>query len=281
MRQLPIWPFQNAFRPENEFRRIVWRKCGRCRRWPRPICAGDRRRRIDPHPGGLLWGIWLQTGVWKSSDTFAPNLFGATSPFIFEGPLTRTVEDAALILSVLAGYDPRDPYALDEAWNWQPGHETSLNGWRIAYARNFGDFPVSAEVAVGRSIGAVTAFEEAGARVDRIDLDFRHSHLELSDIWCRLISVGNLRILEHLQSQGIDLLGDHAEDLPPQLREWLDRGRLITATEYLRDQEIRSRVYEAIQSVFTNYRLLVTPTLACAAVPNAEDGNTIGPDVSE
>ncbi len=205
-----------------------------------------------------------------------PNLFGATSPFIFEGPLTRTVEDAALILSVLAGYDPRDPYALDEAWSWQRGDKSSISGWRIAYARNFGDFPVSAEVGsvIDRS---VMAFEEAGARVDRIDLDLCHSHRELSDVWCRLISVGNLRILENLKLKGIDLLGDHTEDLPPELREWLDRGRLIMASEYLRDQEIRSRVYEAIQSVFTNHRLLITPTLGCAAVPNAEDGNTIGP----
>ena len=207
-----------------------------------------------------------------------PNLFGATAPFIFEGPLTRTVEDAALILGVLAGYDPRDPYALDEAWNWQREETSSISGWRIAYARNFGDFPVSAEVesVIDRS---VMAFEEAGARVDRIDLDLCHSHQELSDVWCRLISVGNLRILENLQLKGIDLLGDHAEDLPPQLLEWLDRGRSITASDYLRDQEIRSRVYEAIQGVFTSYDLLVTPTLACAAVANAEDGNTIGPDL--
>ncbi len=204
-----------------------------------------------------------------------PNLFGATSPFVFEGPLTRTVKDAGLILNVLAGYDPRDPYALDETWNWQC-QDKGLSGWPIAYARHFGDFPVSTEV---KSVidRFVTAFEEAGARVDRIDLDLCHSHLELSDLWCRLISVANLRILENLKSNGIDLLRDHAEDLPPEFREWLDRGRLISTNEYLRDQEIRSQVYEAIQSVFTNYRLLVTPTLACAAVPNAQDGNTIGP----
>src|SRR5258708_1049940 len=36
----------------------------------------------------------------------------------------------------------------------------------------------------------------------------------------------------------------------------------------------------SIQSVFTNYRLVVTPTLTCAAVPSAEDGNTIGPDLA-
>jgi amidase len=206
-----------------------------------------------------------------------PNAFGATSPFIFEGPLTRTVEDAALILGVLAGYDPRDPYALDETWSWRREDHSTISGWRIAYARKFGDFPVSAEVESVIS-HSLTAFEEAGARVEQIDLDLGHSQQELSDIWCRLISVGNIRILQNLQAKGIDLLGDHAEDLPEELREWVERGQLIAASEYLRDQEIRSRVYEAIQGVFANYRLLVTPTLACAGVPNAKDGNTIGPN---
>jgi amidase/aspartyl-tRNA(Asn)/glutamyl-tRNA(Gln) amidotransferase subunit A len=44
-----------------------------------------------------------------------PNAFGAAdSPFIFEGPITRTVEDAAIALNVLAGYDTRDPFSLTD-----------------------------------------------------------------------------------------------------------------------------------------------------------------------
>src|SRR5262245_62312068 len=39
-----------------------------------------------------------------------PNAFGGTAPFLFEGPITRTVEDSALAMSALAGYDSRDPY---------------------------------------------------------------------------------------------------------------------------------------------------------------------------
>jgi amidase len=206
-----------------------------------------------------------------------PNAFGATSPFIFEGPLTRTVDDAALIMNVLAGYDPRDPYALDEAWSWQREEKLSLSGWRIAYARSFGDFPVSVEVktVIDRS---VTAFEEAGAHVDQVDLDLGQSQQALSDLWCRLISILNIRGLEGFQAKGIDLLRDHTGDLPPQFLEWIARGRGITVSEYQRDQEVRSRVYQAIQGVLTNYRLLVTPTLACVGLPNATDGNTVGPD---
>ena len=43
-----------------------------------------------------------------------PNAFAGTDPFVAEGPITRTVEDAALVLSALAGYDSRDPYALPD-----------------------------------------------------------------------------------------------------------------------------------------------------------------------
>ena len=62
-----------------------------------------------------------------------PNAFGGTRPFIFEGPITRTVEDAALALNALAGYHPGDPYSLDETprlhggdARFHPRHEDRL-----------------------------------------------------------------------------------------------------------------------------------------------------------
>jgi amidase len=42
-----------------------------------------------------------------------PNAFAGVNPFLFEGPITRTVEDAALALDALAGHDSRDPFSLD------------------------------------------------------------------------------------------------------------------------------------------------------------------------
>src|SRR5215203_4025392 len=43
-----------------------------------------------------------------------PNAFSGLNPFLFEGPITRTVADAALALTALAGFDSRDPMSLDE-----------------------------------------------------------------------------------------------------------------------------------------------------------------------
>ena len=51
----------------------------------------------------------------------------------------------------------------------------------------------------------------------------------------------------------------------------------MTALDLSRDQQARAEIYDAIQRVLDDHQLLVTPTLACLPVDNAEDGNTVGP----
>ncbi len=51
----------------------------------------------------------------------------------------------------------------------------------------------------------------------------------------------------------------------------------MTLNDLARDQWVRSQVYDAFQSVFANYDLIVTPTLAAMPVKNRDDGNTVGP----
>jgi amidase len=51
----------------------------------------------------------------------------------------------------------------------------------------------------------------------------------------------------------------------------------MTALDLSRDQQTRSEIDDAIQRVLDDYNLLVTPTLACLPVDNADDGNTVGP----
>src|SRR5262249_14447943 len=76
---------------------------------------------------------------------------------------------------------------------------------------------------------------------------------------------------------GLDIPGDHADDLPPEFRTWLELGYRLTLRDFLNDQAARTEVYDAIQGVLNTYDLLVTPTLACTAVKNTDDGNTKGP----
>jgi amidase/aspartyl-tRNA(Asn)/glutamyl-tRNA(Gln) amidotransferase subunit A len=212
--------------------------------------------------------------------TARPNAFGSLNPFLFEGALTRTVDDAALALDVLTGYDDRDPFALDDPTTFAGATRRSVRGWRIAYSPDFGVYPVDRRVAavVDR---AVRAFEEAGAVVEQVDMGLDLDQRELSDLWCRLITPLNIEGLEGLKAQGLDVLGEHRDDFPPEYLRWIDEGYRFSALDVLHDQRMRTHVHDRIQHVLRSHELLVTPTLAALPVDNATDGNTVGPDSIE
>src|SRR4029453_3475958 len=133
-----------------------------------------------------------------------PNAFGGTAPFIFEGPISRTVEDAAVAMSVLSGFDSRDPYSVEGSVDFMSALRRSISGMKIAYTRDYGIFPVDRRV-IAAVDKAVKAFEEAGARVEEVDVGIRRSQRELSDVWCRFIAANQVAALEGFKRQGIDL----------------------------------------------------------------------------
>ena len=210
----------------------------------------------------------------------SPNAFGAAdSPFIFEGPITRTVEDAALALNVLAGYDARDPFSLTEpAADFTAATRRSIRGLRIAYSPNLDVFPVDGGVAKTVS-AAVRAFEQAGAHVEEVKLGITRSQRELSDVWSRLYMLLNLQAIENMKRDGIDLLGRHREDFPPEYLRWVEKANRLSALDFYRDQAVRTEIYNAFQGVLNNFDLLITPTVACPPVDNADDGSTAGPGI--
>jgi amidase/aspartyl-tRNA(Asn)/glutamyl-tRNA(Gln) amidotransferase subunit A len=203
--------------------------------------------------------------------------FGNDSPFLFEGPITRTVGDAALALNALAGYDARDPFSLnDPPFDFTAATRRSIRGLRIGYSPNFDVFPIERSVADIVS-KALSAFEEAGAIVEEVKFGITRSGQELSDLWCRLYVLLNLHAFEDFKKTGVDLLRDHRDDFPPEFLYWVEEGRSMSALDFYRDQQVRTEIYHAIQSIMGTYDLLITPTLACMPVDNATDGNTLGP----
>lgn len=179
-------------------------------------------------------------------------------------------------MTALVGYHPGDPLSLDESVDFRGALERPIDGMRIAYTPTYDVFPVDPQVdAVVRS--AVAAFEEAGADVEEVRLGITRDQRELSDLWCRLIMPVNVHTIESFKAGGIDIVGDHRDDLPPEYRRWLEVGYEMSALDFVRDQEMRTEVYDAIQQVFATYDLIVGPTLACPPIANADDGNTVGP----
>ncbi len=205
-----------------------------------------------------------------------PNAFLGTNPFLFEGIISRTVEDAAIALGAISGYDARDPLSfpseIDATW----AVRRSVSGMRIAFSPDFDIYPVEDSVArVARA--AARAFEELGAHVEEVKIGINRDQRELSDVWCRMILPTNIGAIEAFKPQGLDLLADHRDDFPPQYLRWIEEGYRLSGRDVERDQVIRTEIFDALQSLFDRYDLLITPTLACNPVDNARDGNTTGP----
>jgi amidase/aspartyl-tRNA(Asn)/glutamyl-tRNA(Gln) amidotransferase subunit A len=240
-----------------------------------PLCEGTDGGGSIRIPSSWCGVFGYKPSSGRVALTSRPNAF-QVSPFVYEGPITRTVEDAALAMSVLAGYDSRDPFAIEGTVDFLGALRGSVKGKKIAYTRDYGIFPVDKRV-IAVVDKAVKAFEEAGAHVEEVDIGIRRSQQELSDVWCRFIAGLQVVTIDGFQREGIDLHGKYHDDLPPEVWHWDEIGRKLTVADFLRDQMIRTEVLDALRIVLDRYDYLVSPTLACLAVDNASDRNTVGP----
>jgi amidase/aspartyl-tRNA(Asn)/glutamyl-tRNA(Gln) amidotransferase subunit A len=243
-----------------------------------PIAEGTDGGGSIRIPAAWCGVVGYQPSAGRVPSFLRPNAFSGVSPFVYEGPITRTVEDAALAMSALAGPHPGDPFcALDEP-DFLGALDRGIEGWTIAYSPDLGVYPVQPEVAAVVE-EAVRAFEEAGARVVEVDIDIDLDQRELADLWCRLIMPLSLDAFSNLAEGGIDILGEHRSDLPPEFLRWADHVASMSAMEYFDDNSRRTKVYDALQTVLGAHEILVSPTLACMPVENLRTGETRGPTI--
>ncbi|MHA7777989.1 amidase [Roseibium sp. M-1] len=205
-----------------------------------------------------------------------PNAFGATAPFIYEGPMGRTVEDIATVMSVLGGYSSKDPFSSMHTPDFSAALRQSVRGMRIGLTEDFGIFPVDRWIAdtVNK---AGFAFEEAGATVERMEIGIRYSALELGELWCRMISAVSFGALNDLASGGVDLLNHHKDDFPDELVKWVQIAERMSLAEMQADQIMRTHVFDCFCDAFSKYDLIVSPVTSFMPFKNATGGDTVGP----
>jgi amidase len=205
-----------------------------------------------------------------------PNAFGGTNPFIYEGCVTRSVEDTVLVLNSLVGFDGRDPFSLPGKPHYALPKNLNLSGWKIGYTPNLDVFPIAEPI---RKVieTSLTVFETLGAHVEEVKLGFTRHHVELTETWFRLIIPISIMALDSLKQKNIDLLVDHRDDFPQEYLAWVEKGRKLTLLDHYRDLEIRSEVYDLFENLFKRWDLLVMPTVGSLPVNNSSDGNTLGP----
>ena len=188
-------------------------------------------------------------------------LGGNPMPYIFSqnGPLTRTVRDAALLLQVLAGHDRRDPTSMREIPpDFVTAVDKDINGLRIAWSPDFGFADVHPDV-LEMTSKAARVFEELGCHVEESDLELDPPY----------DAFGPVQAADSYASSG-RYLETHADQLTEFARFMLEIGSKVTAAEYARALGLMDVLKARMADLFEQYDLLLTPTACFPAFPNEE-----------
>jgi amidase/aspartyl-tRNA(Asn)/glutamyl-tRNA(Gln) amidotransferase subunit A len=228
-------------------------------------------------PAALSGVYGFKASYERVASASRPDAFHSVTPFSQSGPLARSVEDAALLLSVVAGPHERDPLSLPtDGTDYLAATRAGVRGLKIAYSPDLDVFLVEPAVA-GAVADAARVFESLGARVEPVRVGLQRSSQELCELWYRESGVRNAATFERYRQRGIDLLGEHREEITPELVEIIERALRMRAVDYKLDEGIRTEVFDAVQDVLDRYDLLVCPTVAVVSVDNASNRNTLGP----
>lgn len=207
-----------------------------------------------------------------------PNAFAGALPFVYEGPLSRTVRDAALAMLVLAGHNPADPYSVGDEVDWLDAIARPVRDLKIGFAPNLGGYPVDPAIA-NTIAAAVKGLEDAGMTVVPLELRLPCSHGALTDLWCRMMAGMLGSAFDGFKAQGLDILGSFPDAVPVDLIQWIEVARSMSRRQVEEDQELRSRAFDMLQSALGTVDIIACPTTACLPVKNAIGGNTMGPRV--
>ncbi len=207
-----------------------------------------------------------------------PDGWSASHPYCFNGAITKTVEDSAIMLEYMSGYDPRDPHSVPHAKkNFSELMKKPLKGMRIGYTDDFGVFTADEEVKrIVRK--AAMRFKEAGADVEPVDFHFRYTQNEYAQFWCRSICFDTATDMELWKKDGFDLVRDHRDELPEEYIYWNEQVLNSSILDLRAMNEMRTEILDTQEDVFETFDLILSPVTICPPVKNRTDGNTKGPD---
>ncbi len=192
-------------------------------------------------------GSFARVPVWPTS---------ATPTLAHVGPLARSVRDAAMLFSAIAGYDARDPFSIaGEVPDVLAACDQSVRGMRVVWSPTLG-YARPDEDVVTVVEAAVRKFEDAGAIVTRIDDVFE---ADPADLWTAEFYAGvGIKLRDFLENQR-DLLDPAVADiLEPALGQEMQDYYTKVFTRYaLRDR---------MTALFRNYDVLLSPVLPVSSL---------------
>jgi aspartyl-tRNA(Asn)/glutamyl-tRNA(Gln) amidotransferase subunit A len=198
------------------------------------------------------------TGVFGIKPSYGRVPAYPASPFTVlahQGPLTRTVDDAALMLSVIGQPDARDATAWNTACpDFRIGLADGVRGLRIAWSPRLGYVKTIDADAEAAAEKAAQLFVDLGAHVEAADPDFAEPIGIVSTIWYG-VSASIVEAVPPSERAKMD----------PGFRHLAEIGRGTTLNAYLAAHARRTGLYAAMLRFHERYDLLLTPQMPLAA----------------
>lgn len=195
---------------------------------------------IRPSPGRVA----------RNPGVLVDSLLGA------EGPMARTIADAALLLDAMAGENPADPLSLPRlASSFLDAAQAPQRPRRVAFSTDLGITPVDPAVAA--------ACRNAAERLSSEGVEVVEAHPDLSEAH---EVFQTLRAYQYAASHG-HKLRDFRHLLKPEMIWNVERGQRLTAAEIIDAQEKRAAIIARTIAFFEDYDLLLCPATIVAAFP--------------
>ena len=180
------------------------------------------------------------------------------------GPMTRTVRDSALMMSVMAGPDMRDRHSIPcSDVDWISSLEKPLNGLRIAFSADFGYIAVDEEVRDVVTKAARHFARELGAELEEVDPGIADEGATFAAL---VAFESDLTGMRQMQS-------DLGSRMSPHLSAMLQRE--WRAENFTDANTARKKICNQLWRFMQHYDLLLTPTLAVPPFPL----NMQGPEI--
>jgi len=166
------------------------------------------------------------------------------------GPMTRTVEDAAMAMNAIAGYDPKDvASAKVEVPDYTESLTGDVRGLRIGVPKEFFEAPLDPQIAQAVR-DAIALLESMGAQVREVDFPLFNDSQAIS----------TAMLMAEASAYHKDLLAKDGDKLYPPVRLRLEAGLFITAADYLRAQQGRAIFNQQARDLLKEVDLLAGPT---------------------
>jgi aspartyl-tRNA(Asn)/glutamyl-tRNA(Gln) amidotransferase subunit A len=184
------------------------------------------------------------------------------------GPITWTVRDAALMLSVMARRDDRDPTCLPGPFpDYGAACDAGVDGLRVAWSPTLGYATLDPEVA-RVTAAAARRFEDLGCHVEEVARVSEDPH----PCWSVLFNAG-------LAGRLASYVPEWRDRMSPSLVPLLEAAKALSATDVVQATMERAAFTETLRRFFGRYDLLLTPTLPVPAFAAGEDAPPGAPSI--